>query len=981
MLNNGDGWKIIDSFFEEKGLVRQQIESFDEFLNEIVKNIIDQSNPIKIEHRNEIHYLKIKNSRYGSPHIEESTGKLSYLTPNITRIRSLTYEIPLYVEVEYKKIVDQEVKINQTEHLRLCFLPLMLKSSKCVLHGLSKKELIDMGECDFDQGGYFIVNGGEKVLIAQEKMATNQVYVFVNKHGNYVAEIRSIAENDLKSANQILVKIITPSKKSLTLADKVIRLQIPSVKKEVPLSILFLALGITKDDIFTKCIYENASTNDVKHLFKEIIEASIDEALIVDTQEKALDYIGRRATVTLDSREKRISQAIKILRCDLLVHISTPYSIQNSEELLVITDDIKLDFVKKAYFIGYMVNKLLKTFFNKRDIDDRDNFGNKRLEMSGNLLGSLFRNSFGKVLKELEVDLFKKKISVNKEIYLKSDIDGSIIAKDLKFALSTGNWGLSRQKITRTGVSQVLNRLSYMATLSHLRRVVAPIAKDGKMTKPRQLHNTQAFITCCVTGDTLILIKNNDSDPTVKMIKDLSPDDMVCTVNPTNQQCSYSPFYNYFKIFPKRLLKITTVSNREIKCTPDHPFLVVNQNLDDFHWKLAGDLSLNDLVVVKHFALTTETTENLDTTTLSGLNKVYSATILEMRYRNVNLMNEELSQFYSDEMIEIQRFCVLDVCNHDCIAVKISKIEEVEPELVYDFTTYHSNHSLVSNGFVTHNCSETPEGHACGLVKNLSLMTHLTLSSNSDYIVEMLFDLGVISLNDAQQTGNTGAKVFVNGNWIGVHNDPLELSANFIMYRRQGKIKYDISIAHNKLDDEIIINTDAGRTSRPMIVLNCGIPMITAEDIRDLESKKKYWSDMIKEGKIEYLDVLEIDMAFIAMTYDELYNNEFGNMYTHCEIHPSMFLGISASIIPFLNHNQAPRNCYSASMSKQAMGIYASNYQLRMDTLAHVLFYPQKPLVQTKSIKYLNYNDIPAGQNAIVAIACYSGLMIRPLSQ
>jgi len=784
MITNIEGWKIIDSFFEEKGLVRQQIESFDEYMNEIIKNVVEQSLPIQINHKNELHYVKLKNARFGYPHVEESNGQISYLTPNIARIRSLTYDIPLYVDVEYKKIISSKVESQVNETINLCYLPLMLKSSKCVLTGMTKKELINAGECDYDQGGYFIINGGEKVLIAQEKMATNQVYVFINKTGNYVSEIRSIQENELKSANQLLVKIITPSKKSLTLADKVIRLQIPCVKKEIPLSVVFIALGFKPDDIYSKCIYQEADKP-----FKEIIESSIDEALIIDTQEKALDFIGRRYNASLDTREKRILAALKILRVDLLAHISVPFKTISSDileeqediEVRFVEDklehcttfdieDLQSDFIKKAFFIGYMVNKLLKTLFNRRDIDDRDNFGNKRLEMAGSLLGSLFRNSFSKVIKETEVDLYKKKISVNKEVYLKTDINGEIISKDLKFALSTGNWGLSRQKITRTGVSQVLNRLSYMATLSHLRRVVAPIAKDGKMAKPRQLHNTQAFVTCC---------------------------------------------------------------------------------------------------------------------------------------------------------------------------------------------------------------SETPEGHACGLVKNLSLMTHLSLSSSSEYIIEILFDLGVVPLTKwhtgFQDSLKTPAKVFVNGNWIGVNEEPDVLVTLFIKYRRQGKIKYDISIVYNSLEDEIIINTDSGRTARPLLVLENNKILITMDDIRDLESKKKYWSDIIKEGKVEYIDVLESETAHIAMTYDDVHNNVMNSVYTHCEIHPSMILGIAASIIPLPDHNQAPRNCYSASMSKQAMGIYASNYQTRMDTLAHVLFYPQKPLMETKSIKYLNYNDIPGGQNTIVAIACYSG--------
>ena len=779
-------WDVIDSYFKKehlKQLVRHQLESYNDFVERQIPDTINMFNPVHIQSEHDYDkdskqyslQISINFSDFGiyRPQIHENNGATKLMFPQEARLRNFTYASAMTVNLNIKitirtgKNLENIQIINKNiPNIHIGKLPIMLRSNVCVLTHYQHMPTELSGECKMDPGGYFIINGSEKTCLGQERAAENTVYCFNieknNSKWSYIAEIKSVP--DWKSISPKQINIMVSQKDNGF--GKPLFIQIPRLRNPIPIGILFRALGVISDKDICKKIVLNLD-NPKNDKFISALKASLIDANQYLSEESAIKYITSQVIFTplnMDKEtgaQKKHQFALDVLKNDLFPHCH--------------------DKTQQIYFLGYMILKLLKCSFGLIPVDDRDSYQNKRIDLTGSLLNNLFRNYFNKLVKDMQKQIVKE---INNGSWKSNEeysniinltniykiVKSTTIENGFKRALATGDFGIKQVNSNKVGVAQVLNRLTYIASLSHLRRVNTPIDKSGKLVPPRKLHNSSWGFLCP---------------------------------------------------------------------------------------------------------------------------------------------------------------------------------------------------------------SETPEGGSVGIVKNLSYLSTITIQSDSNPIRDFIKN----EITPFENVDNLEkyVKIIVNGAWVGISENPIELFNNLKDKKRKGIINIYTSISFNFRDKEIIICNDAGRLIRPVFIVKNNSIALTPDIIKDLKKNNLDWNDLICSYKInnsiiEYIDPREQNSSLVALNIKDL--NSKDNIcykYTHLEIHPSSIFGILASCIPFPDHNQSPRITYQCAMGKQAMGVYVTNYDSRMDKTAYVHTYGMRPLVDTRLMNVIDLHKVPSGAQVIVAIATHSG--------
>lgn len=703
---------LIDKYFKEHSFIKSDIESFNNFIDHELQKIIEENSNIEptiIPQNIDEFKIRLDKIWIQKPMITEADGSKRKIFPIEARLRKITYAAPIFI------VVSAHINGTQRESFttQIGSMPIMLHSKYCHLNGLSREELIEAGEDPEDPGGYFIINGTERVLVKIEDLAAN--HLLVNKATTGISQYVGKVFSEFGSYK--IPHTIEMMKNGI------LYLTFTRVRR-IPLVVIIKALGLVKDEEIMNAVSHERMFDDIYINLVEFAD--------IKTQEDALDYVAKKSGIT-QAKDIRIDRIKNIFDRYLFPHLG----VEEGDRLL------------KAYNLCKIIKRYLMVVNEELPVDDKDHYMNKRLKLSGNLLADLFRVNLKVLIGDLLYN-FQRIVKRGKFPSIKVIIREKLLTARMYSSMATGSWVGGRK-----GVSQRIQRLNFLETMSHLQRVVSPLSATQENFAARELH-------------------------------------------------------------------------------PTH----------------------------------------------------------------------------------LGRLCPI----------------------------------------------ETPEGTNIGLKKNLALLASITQPQNDELIMKMLRDLGMRDVNEKFK------EVYLNGRFVGTVEKPEYFEEQIINERRKGTLPNTVNVYFENATKEIFVESSNGRLVRPLIIVKDGKSLLTEKYLKQLEKDEITWSDLVKQGIIEYLDAGEEEKTLVAFVQDDL--TEF---HTHLEITPFAMTGLATSLVPYANHSPPARVNMGSKNQKQALGLYAANYHVRLDMDVNVLHSPQVPIVNTTMYGFSDYDKHPAGQNIVVAIMSHDG--------
>ncbi len=414
---------LLDSYFKTNSLVKQQLDSYNRFVDEGMQNVVNRVK--KIETNVEGFELRIGKVRVEPPRFYEVKGGYRQVTPSEARLRNITYAAPVFLDIVplfngIERPTYSDVFIGE--------IPVMVKSKLCYLSHMTPDELIEAGEDPEDPGGYFIINGSERVLVGIEDLVPNKIMTTSEATGT-VAKVFS-------TRHGFRARCVTTRTK-----DGVLKLEFPATPPDISFIQILRILGLESDqDILNAFSSDLIVQNDI------LLNLENEQC---KTREEALQTLSKRISPG-QPEEFRLSRLDNLMETYLLPHLGVT----------------KEDRAKKSYYLIRMAQRAIRVANNKLKPDDKDHYANKRVKLAGNLMDELFRYAFQFLTKDIiyqasRADARGRKLQVHTLVRQDTLVDR------IRYAMATGNWIAGQ-----TGVSQLLDRTSNLATMSHLRRVI-----------------------------------------------------------------------------------------------------------------------------------------------------------------------------------------------------------------------------------------------------------------------------------------------------------------------------------------------------------------------------------------------------------------------------------------------------------------------------------------------------------------------------